>query len=175
MHDLGKPDRFTLDEDERAHFHGHDERGGLLARARLRALRLDRRTQERVTELVRYHQKPLKPNDALRWLNRLGEEQLRLLIEVKRGDIAAHAEDTARLGLERVDAFEARLDELRAEGACYSLRDLAVNGDDLKALGLEEGPQLGRILRNLLDAVMAGELENDRTRLLAAAGSRVRP
>ncbi|MDR2586859.1 MAG: HD domain-containing protein [Coriobacteriales bacterium] len=171
MHDLGKPDCFTLDENGRAHFYGHDERGELLARERLAALRLSGDAQKQVTQLVRYHQRPLKPEGMLRWLNRLGEQQLRLLIEVKRGDIAAHADDVAHRGLERMDACEARLDELVAEQACFRLRDLAVGGDDLKAIGFTEGQELGRALAALLDAVMDGELQNDRDQLLTTAKS----
>jgi tRNA nucleotidyltransferase (CCA-adding enzyme) len=169
LHDLGKPASFTVDADGRGHFRGHDVRGELLARRRLRALRLDNDTQKRVAQLVGHHQKALRPQDMLRWLNRLGERQLRLLIEVKRGDIAAHADDVARLGGERMDACESRLDELLSERACFSLRDLAVNGDDLKTIGLEEGRALGEVLAALLDAVIDGDLENERDQLLAAA------
>jgi tRNA nucleotidyltransferase (CCA-adding enzyme) len=175
MHDLGKPECFTQDEDGRSHFYGHDERGERLARVRLAALRLSNSTQECVCGLIRYHQRPLRPEDMLKWLNRLGERQLRLLIEVKRGDIAAHADDVAQRGLGRMDACEARLNELIAEGACYRLRDLAVNGDDLKAIGFEEGSELGYTLAALLDAVMEGQLPNDRDQLLTAARSRSLP
>jgi tRNA nucleotidyltransferase (CCA-adding enzyme) len=171
MHDLGKPDCFTLDENGRAHFYGHDERGELLARARLAALHLSSDTQKRVAQLVRYHQRPLRPENMLRWLNRLGEHQVRLLLEVKRGDIAAHADDIARKGLERMDACENRLNELIAEQACYRLGDLAVSGADLKSVGFDEGQELGRALAALLNAVMDGEMQNDRDQLLAAAKS----
>ena len=49
----------------------------------------------------------------------------------------------------------------------YRTRDLAVDGGDLIALGMEPGPQMGAFLEDLLEAVMAGDLPNERESLLA--------
>jgi tRNA nucleotidyltransferase (CCA-adding enzyme) len=45
--------------------------------------------------------------------------------------------------------------------------DLAIDGGDLKALGLPPGPRFGEILRELLDCVIDDPTLNDRTTLLA--------
>ena len=66
-----------------------------------------------------------------------------------------------------IDKAEAILDQLLAEGACVSLGQLGVTGRDLLALGLS-GPAVGQALRALLDAVMDGDLPNERQALLAA-------
>ncbi len=57
------------------------------------------------------------------------------------------------------------------------MSDLAVRGDDLKALGLQEGPEVGRVLRLLLDEVVEDPGRNERDWLLARAaqGDRVTP
>ena len=52
---------------------------------------------------------------------------------------------------------------------CRSLRQLAVSGRELTALGIPAGPQLGRLLAGLLRAVIAGEAENTPEALLALA------
>lgn len=52
---------------------------------------------------------------------------------------------------------------------CRSLRQLAVSGRELTALGIPAGPQLGRLLAGLLQAVIAGEAENTPEALLALA------
>jgi tRNA nucleotidyltransferase (CCA-adding enzyme) len=168
-HDMGKPDCFFTDEDGRGHFYGHARRGEELIRARMKTLRFGNEFSDRVARLVADHQRHLGPTNMLRWLNRLGEQQLRLLLEVKRGDIAAHADDVVAAGLEVMRLCEARLDRLLAEQACFSLRDLAVNGEDLKGIGFEEGPEIGRVLAGLLAAVIGEELRNDREELLDAA------
>ncbi|HKG94567.1 MAG TPA: hypothetical protein VKA84_21820, partial [Gemmatimonadaceae bacterium] len=49
------------------------------------------------------------------------------------------------------------------------IADLAVDGDDLKAAGVPSGPELGKILRALLDHVLDDPSRNTRDRLLALA------
>ena len=50
-----------------------------------------------------------------------------------------------------------------------SLRELAVSGRELTARGIPAGPALGQLLRELLEAVIAGEAENTPAALLALA------
>jgi tRNA nucleotidyltransferase (CCA-adding enzyme) len=175
FHDLGKPDSFFTDENGRGHFYGHDARGERIARARLTALRFPEAVIADVAIIIRYHQVRFGPEDMLRWLSRLGEDRLRLLLAVKRGDTAAHADTVVERGLARLDACEARLDELIEQQACFSLRDLAVDGDDLKGIGFEQGKEIGECLAYLLDAVIEGELPNAREELLSAARGRFQP
>ena len=51
----------------------------------------------------------------------------------------------------------------------HRLSDLAVDGADLIALGYEEGPELGRVLESLLDAVVDEPSLNARNQLLDLA------
>ena len=60
--------------------------------------------------------------------------------------------------------------ELRAvlkSGECFSLKHLAVTGDDLLSLGLK-GPELGEMLKFLLEYVMEYPENNKREILLRA-------
>jgi tRNA nucleotidyltransferase (CCA-adding enzyme) len=175
MHDLGKPETFFIDDNGQGHFYGHDKRGAEIARDRLQALRMSSRNIDAVSQAVRYHQLGLKPENLQKWLARLGEDMVRLLIEVKRGDLAAHTEAVASKGFAHMDACERRLDELIAEQACFKLSDLAVNGTDLVGIGIAQGPEVGRILTYLLESVCEGELENTHSVLLAAAEDSILP
>ena len=65
--------------------------------------------------------------------------------------------------------FAALLEEELARAACLNLRDLAVKGGDLIALGFAPGPALGRALHALLEAVMDERVENRREPLLEEA------
>jgi len=58
---------------------------------------------------------------------------------------------------------------VRAAGAPLSLGDLAVTGDDLKAVGIPAGPGLGATLRRLLEAALDDPARNTREALLALA------
>ena len=60
------------------------------------------------------------------------------------------------------------LKELEAENACLTLRDLAVSGHDLMALGFS-GPAIGKTQRFLLEQVLEERLPNEKEALLNAA------
>ena len=86
---------------------------------------------------------------------------------VKRADnLAQHPDYRGRQ--REINEGEAIMDELLRKDACFSLKQLAVNGWDMAALGLE-GPAIGQMLQTLLEAVMDGAADNDRDALLALA------
>ena len=167
LHDLGKPRCFTMDEQGVGHFHGHHRPGAEMAEAICRRLRFDRATAQRICTLVRYHDRPipLTGKAIRRAMNQLGAEVLRQLCAVKRADnLAQHPDYRSRQ--REIDEGEAIMDALLEKDACFSLKQLAVNGRDMTALGLE-GPAIGQALQTLLEAVMDGETDNDRAALLA--------
>lgn len=170
LHDSGKPFCFTLDGNGVGHFHGHAEKSAALAAAALVRLRFDRRTAETVETLISSHSLPLLPEEAMlrRRLNRLGEENLRLLIRLEEADaLGKGVSDGEYLsGLQKLPAM---LDRMKTEGQCFSRKDLAVKGNDLLALGIPPGRELGRILDLLLGEVLDGRIPNERGFLLASA------
>lgn len=89
-----------------------------------------------------------------------------MLLQVKRADNLAQA--LAFLGRQKeIDALEALLQQTLEAEECFSLKRLAVNGDDLLLLGYR-GRQIGQALQKLLDAVIDGKLPNEKAALLAA-------
>lgn len=166
LHDIGKPDTFSLGEDGQGHFYGHPRRSVELAEKILTRLRFPRRTRERVLTLVRYHDAVLEesPQRVRRWLNKLGPEVFFDLLAIQGGDAAAQA-----------PAYCTRLDHLRRletlarqvldQAPCLTVRDLAVGGEDLLALGYR-GPAIGRALRALLDQVLSETVSNEKNALL---------
>ena len=170
LHDLGKPACRTEDADGTAHFPGHNQRGGRMAREILLRLRAPASLTKGAAALVAVHDAPLPAADAdiLRLLHRRGAVFLRRLCQLKLADLAAHAQNAAVTARwQEVTQFAARMETLAADG-CYRLDRLAVNGGDVLAAGLRPGPAVGQALDILLNAVMDGTLPNERTALLAA-------
>ena len=169
LHDIGKPNCYTVDEKGQGHFYGHPAESARLAGEMLRRLRADNATAETVVRLVAWHDKniPRTRPAIARALGKLGERDLRRLLDVKRADNLAQAPD-CRVVQGEIDRAEAILNQLLAEGACVSLRQLAVNGRDLLGLGLS-GPAVGKALQALLDAVLDETLPNEREALLNTA------
>jgi len=170
FHDLGKPQTFTRDDAGVGHFKGHSKISEAMARKRLTTLRISKNTVEQVCLLVKYHDTLIDEDktSVKRWLNRLTEPLFRDLIEIKRGDNLAQAPEY-RGRLASLQRLEALLDQVIAEKACFSLKDLAVNGNDLIGLGIENGTEIGRILKQLLEGVIEEAYQNEKDILIEKA------
>lgn len=168
LHDIGKPPCWSIDRTGRGHFRGHQEAGAVIAERICTRLRLSRQMTEHVTALVRFHDVSVVCGEAnvRRWLSRLGPQLYRRLLELNRADTLAHAAPAFRR-LPILDQAEQDLEHILREGQCWSLGQLAVNGTDLASLA--QGPELGRLLRRLLDEVIDGRCPNERDALLALA------
>ena len=76
-----------------------------------------------------------------------------------------HGEEISRMYFETLGRLP-ELEEILQSGQCYSVGQLAVNGRDLIAAGIEPGKAIGESLEYLLQAVMKGKVENDKEQLL---------
>lgn len=98
-------------------------------------------------------------------MSKHGEEATRQLIELHRADTLGQA----LICRHRLDIFEDActvIDELLQEESCFSLKDLAVNGHDMIALGIR-GAEIGTTLQMCLDAVLDEQVPNEHGALLA--------
>jgi len=168
LHDIGKPSRKSTDENGIDHFYGHPAVSAELADRMLRALKFDNATRERVVTLVERHDVQIPPRSQVvrRWLNRLGPETFFQLLEVKRADSMGQDYEKAKDRLAGLDELWAKAEEIVAQGQCFTLKDLAVNGRDVIAAGTAPGPEVGRMLNMLLEKVLDGEAANERETLL---------
>ena len=167
LHDVGKPGCFSLDETGRGHFLGHAALGAEMADGILRGLKAPTALRKQVTDLIARHMTPLEPDRKLlkRRLAQYGTEGTLNLLALQRADMGGKGTE----GPDPYAAVETLLGELLAEQPCLTLKDLAVSGRDLMALGFPAGPELGRCLNVLLDQVREETLENNKEALLARA------
>lgn len=107
--------------------------------------------------------------DLRRLLAKIGEENMRDLLLVRRADAAAHAPEAAARLTALADEDERILHEITAERGCLHVKDLAVSGNDLLALGLKRGPRWGDALPACSHLVLDEEVPNEKGALLAAA------
>ena len=169
LHDVGKPPCFSLAEDGVGHFYGHAAESARMADGILRRLRFDTDSREEIVRLIRYHDLPIQPErkPVKRLMNKLGPDTVRRLIELHKADTRGQSAICAGR-IAEYDAVAAVLDEILSEKECFSLRNLAVNGTDMMALGLT-GRDIGRALNACLTAVMEEKLPNERGALLEYA------
>lgn len=170
LHDVGKPAAFTMDAQGQGYFKGHAALGADMADAILRRLKAPTGLREQVVFLVGHHMTPLDPDKRLlrRRLGQYGEQTVRDLLALQRADYSSKGTGV----LQEADTFdqtEALLNQILEEDACFTVRDLAIDGRDLLALGFAPGPKLGACLDELLQQVQEEVLPNEKEPLLQAA------
>lgn len=172
LHDVGKPATFTTDETGRGHFYAHAQVGAEIANTILLRLKAPTQLREEVVLLISQHMTKLEPEKRFlrRCLNRLGSDRVERLLQLQEADMGSKGTGKQDQLLQ-FSQVRALLAEIKAENACLQLKDLAVNGNDLLALGLT-GKQIGETLNSLLEQVMDDVLPNDRSVLLEAAKNR---
>lgn len=168
LHDCGKPLCKTVDENGIGHFYNHPAVSREIAKEILQRLRFSNRDSERIITLVANHDRILSGGKKIirRALSKLGETQYRDLLALKKGDLIGQG--TNRERIVTLWEMERQLNNILQENNCLSLKDLAVNGRDMIALGLT-GSAIGETLRMLLDAVIEETVSNERETLLSFA------
>ena len=167
LHDIGKPDTMTIGGDGQAHYHGHAARSAEMADAILRRLKAPTALREQAVVLIEKHMTlPLPEKKYLRrHLGKLGPETMDRLLTLQEADtLATGTAHDAELTL--FSQVRALLSGIQEENACLSLRDLALNGHDLMALGYR-GREIGQALNRLLELVLEEQCENTREALLS--------
>ncbi len=156
LHDIGKPRAEAVGPDGIATFHRHEIFSARDTEAALRRLKLPNAVIDAVAHLVRHHMFAYDESwtDAAvrRFLARVGPENLEDFLALRLADAyGTTGEPPDPRGLE---PLRRRAERLLEESKALTVRDLALDGNALAALGIPRGPAMGRILAELLEAVL---------------------
>jgi len=162
LHDMAKPDCFTLDANGRGHFYGHPAAGALKAEKILERLHSDGKTKAAVCALIKEHDNYFKGGapEMRVYISKMGRELADLVLEFRVYDSLAQSPEMRDEKLRELERARSLYDLVKGE--CLFVSELALNGDDLAALGVPPGKQIGEALRYLLDLVISGKCENSR-------------
>ncbi len=168
LHDVGKPDTRSRDEDGRIRFYNHEPVGAQMAASRLEKLRFSSAEVARVRVLVGQHPRPAHLARAERVTRRAIYRYFRATscggVDVVLLSLADHL---ATYGPNlRADRWGRRLEVAETLLThCFERYEETVDppplltGDDLLAeLGMVPGPRVGRLLEKLREAQAAGEV-----------------
>ncbi len=169
LHDVAKPICKKTDPHGEDHFVGHPQLGADMTREILRRFKLDNATIYDVCCLVRHHDERPAPTrrNIRRLMSRVGADHMPGLIELKRADVHGQSGYKREEKLAELDEIERLFEQIVSEGECVTVAELAVSGKDVIAAGVPRGPEIGRILKRLLDMVIDDPSQNDRDILLA--------
>lgn len=165
LHATGMPAARTRDLRGGWRFTGHEQIGARKAAELLRRLKASNADIERVSGLVGL-QSELFPPDASdvvvrRWLVHVTRDYLNDLFRLR----IALARAAGVEGRDLAERWRIARRVLRASPP-LSVQDLAIDGGDLKALGLQPGPEFGAILRAVHERVLEDPGLNERERLI---------
>ena len=166
LHDLGKPECFSCTDGE-GHFYDHAKSGERIAKTVLKRLKLSNEMISTVTTLVRYHDAygQIGKKGMKRLVGKIGAENARRILKITYADMCGQAPDKRMLRIETIDNAARMLDEIELNNECVTVASLSVNGNDLMAVGLR-GREIGQALNAALDAVIEGEVKNNKEDLI---------
>jgi len=171
LHDIGKVPTRKQDELGIWTFYRHEIESEKMARNILTRLRWPNALVGLVCHLVKEHMFHYTDDwgDAAvrRFIARVGEENLAMVYQLRRADAYATAalEPGPGFLLPLADRAEKILEEKQA----FSLKDLAIDGNDLIGIGIPPGKSIGIILGELLETVLDDPAQNTREALLEIA------
>ena len=168
LHDIAKPEKKKTDEQGIDHFHGHQEASEEMAKVILRRLKFDNETIRIVSRLIGFHDYrfPAERRSVRRAVWKVGEDLFPMLLQVKEADTMAQSLYEREEKLEWIAKVEKLYREILKDRECLSLKDLAVTGRDLIRAGCAPGPELGRILNEMLQDVLEHPEHNNQEYLL---------
>ncbi len=170
MHDFGKPAMRFHDRLGRDHFKGHAAKSADIARDIMKRLRFDRETINKVCKLIYYHDYRPEPDPKAvrKAVYLIGPELFPLYIKVQWADNCGKSLYKRKEKQERVTRVARVYEQIMAEKPCLSRKELAINGEDLRELGIR-GRETGDILESALLMVLDEPEMNNREVLLKYA------
>ena len=168
LHDIGKPGTCVIDDQGEGHYHGHAKESAQMTDAALLRLRAPTALRKQVTDLISRHMTLLEPDKHLlrRRLGKYGIQETLDLLELQKADYFATGTKPTPGPFPEISRI---IQEILEEAACFSIRDLSINGSDLLKLGFAPGPKLGECLTQLLQLVQEDAIPNEKSALLQQA------
>ena len=184
LHDIGKPGSEWTDPDTgESHYYlgpdgqgaNHEKLGAELAENRLRkGFNLQRSRINRITHLVSSHMfSPFTtPKGARRFIAKYGDEHADDLLNLREADQTGKGQTPEEVAARTsADTMRGLVNDSRVKGETTGINALAINGNDLMAMGAPQGPQVGAILTQLQNAVVDDPSLNDPAKLKPLAQS----
>lgn len=170
FHDMGKPDCVTVGEDGYEHFYGHALLSADKVKKYAQLLKFDNATTDFVYTMVKYHDREMSnmKNKTFKDLvNTIGKDRFNDYLMFRQADALAHSHDNNPL--EAVAIAKERYKNLLLHPEPMLTKDLAINGNDLKNIGLE-GKEIGIALALCLETILENPERNTKEFLLNLVG-----
>jgi tRNA nucleotidyltransferase (CCA-adding enzyme) len=165
FHDVGKPETFAD-----GHFHQHEFVGEAITRRVLRRWKYPKDTVAAATHLIRHHmfwyQADWTGSAVRRFIRKVGLDVIPDLFALRRADNIGSGVRAPRMYA--LEDLWTRVQEEIERSTAFSPHDLEVDGTDvMRELGIEPGPEVGRVIAAVFERVLDDPDLNARDRLIA--------
>ena len=168
IHDVGKPQAQSTDQEGLVIFHNHEVVGARIAAKICERLRFSKKDTEKIVSLIRWHMFSVNENltDAgvRRFIRRIGVDNVKDMMDLRVGDRLGGGTQTAESW--RLKLFKEKIEE-QLKPAPFSINDLAIDGSDImNLLQIKPGPKVGEILQKLFEEIDEDLSKNNKEYLL---------
>ena len=171
LHDVAKPKTRTMDEEGQEHYYHHPREGAEMAKDILKRLKFDNDTINACYKFIMYHddRPPVTERNVRRAVSRIGADAFPDLFEIKRADVLGQSTYHREEKLAYIDEYQSVYEEICEKAQCVQKKDLAINGKDLIAMGMQPGKELGNVLEQLFQQVLDQPELNQKEKLIELA------
>jgi tRNA nucleotidyltransferase (CCA-adding enzyme) len=164
LHDVGKPQVKTTDEEGIDHFYEHEVMGTEMARKILHRWKMDNETINYVSRMIRNHDRRYEGGEKgmRRAMSKVGEDIMPMLFMLQEADLRAQSEYKRQEKLTKLEQAKLRYREVLEKGQAVCIKDLKIDGNDLIQLGVQKGPEIGKYLNLLLQYVLDQPEKNEK-------------
>lgn len=154
LHDVGKPEAASIDENGFVIFYNHEVVGSRIAKDIADRLHFSKKDREKIYTLIRWHMftidEHITDSAIRRFIRRVGVENVADMIDLRIGDRLGGGTQYAESW--RLKKFKERLS--KQLNPPFSINDLAIDGNDImRELNIEPGREVGDILQTLFEEV----------------------
>lgn len=155
IHDIGKPQVQSFDQNGLVIFYNHEIAGAALAYEICNRLHFSKKDRKKVVTLIRWHMftvdEHITDSAVRRFIRRIGIENVKDMIDLRIGDRLGSGTQTAESW--RLKLFKERIEKELAPGP-FSIKDLAIDGNDImNELHVKPGRKIGELLQKLFEEV----------------------
>lgn len=168
LHDIGKGFTKTTDDKGIDHFYKHPGVSEKIAGKTMKNLKFDNKTYDRVIKLIRFHDDrfAISKKSVRKAINRVGVDYFDDLLLIKEADIKSQHHDYEEENLGKLKEIIDFYEEILDDNECLTIKNLAINGNDIKQAGVTEGKLIGEALKYLLEQVLENPEINNREQLM---------